>query len=46
MENYVNRSLSDKSMNFGIMVVHDITKDISYIVFVLLEFPPLLKEHP
>ena len=30
MENYVNRQLSDKSMNFGIMVVHDLTNDISY----------------
>ena len=30
MENYVNRPLSDKSMKFGIMVVHDLTKDISY----------------
>ena len=30
MENYVNRQLSDKSMKFGIMVVHDLTNDISY----------------
>ena len=30
MENYVNRPLSDKSMKFGIMVVHDLTNDISY----------------
>ena len=30
MENYVNRPLSDKSMTFGIMVVHDLTNDISY----------------
>ena len=32
MENYVNRPFSDKSMKFGIMVVHDLTKDISYNV--------------
>ena len=32
MENYVNRQLSDKSMEFGIMVVHDLTNDISYNV--------------
>ena len=30
MENYVNRPLSDKSMEFGIMVDHDLTNDISY----------------
>ena len=30
MANYVNRQLSDKSMKFGIMVVHDLTNDISY----------------
>ena len=30
MENYVNRLLSDKSMKFDTMVVHDQTKDISY----------------
>ena len=30
MENYVNRQLSDKNMEFGIMVVHDLTNDISY----------------
>ena len=30
MENYVNRQLSDKSMKFGIIVVHDLTNDISY----------------
>ena len=30
MENYVNRPLSDKSMKFGIMVVHDLTNDINY----------------
>ena len=30
MENYVNRPISDKSMKFGIMVVHDLTNDISY----------------
>ena len=30
MENYVNRPLSDKSMKFGIMEVHDLTNDISY----------------
>ena len=30
MENYVNRQLSDKSMKFGIMVLHDLTNDISY----------------
>ena len=30
MEIYVNRQLSDKSMTFGIIVVHDLTNDISY----------------
>ena len=30
MENYVNGPLSAKSMKFGIMVVHDLTNDISY----------------
>ena len=30
MENYVNRPLFDKSMKFGIMVVYDLTNDISY----------------
>ena len=30
MENHVNRPLSDKSMKFRIMVVHDLTNDISY----------------
>ena len=30
MENYVNRPLSDKSMNFCKVVVHDLTNDISY----------------
>ena len=30
MENYVNRQLSDKSMKFCILIVHDLTKDISY----------------
>ena len=30
MENDVNRQLSDKSMKFGIMVVHDLTNDIIY----------------
>ena len=30
MENYVNRQLSDKSMKFCIVVVHDLTNDISY----------------
>ena len=30
MENYVICPLSDKSMKFGIMVVHDLTNDISY----------------
>ena len=30
MENYVNCQLSDKNMKFGIMVVHDLTNDISY----------------
>ena len=30
MENYANRQISDKSMKFGIMVVHDLTNDISY----------------
>ena len=28
--NYVNRPLSNKNMKFGIMVVHDLTNDISY----------------
>ena len=30
MDNYINRPLSDKSMKFGIMVVHDLTNDVSY----------------
>ena len=30
MENYVNRPLSDKSMKFCIVVVHDLTNDINY----------------
>ena len=30
MENYVNHQLSDKSMKFSIVVVHDLTNDISY----------------
>ena len=30
MENYVNRPLSDKSMKFCIVVVHDLTDNISY----------------
>ena len=30
MENDVNRQLSDKSMKFCIVVVHDLTNDISY----------------
>ena len=30
MENYVNRPLSDKSMEFCIVVVHDLTNDIRY----------------
>ena len=30
MENYVNRQLSDKSMKLCIVVVHDLTNDISY----------------
>ena len=30
MEKYVNRPLSDKSMKFGIMEVHDLTNDIDY----------------
>ena len=30
MENYVNCPLSDKSMKFGIMVIHDLSNDISY----------------
>ena len=29
MENYVNRPLSDKSMNFCIVVHHDLTNDFS-----------------
>ena len=32
MENYVNRPLSDKSMKFGKMVVHDLTNDISSLL--------------
>ena len=31
MENYVNHPLSDKSMKFCIVVVHDLTNDISSI---------------
>ena len=31
MENYVNRPLSDKSMKFCTVVVHNLTNDISYI---------------
>ena len=30
MENYVNGPLSDKSIKFCIVVVHDLTNDISY----------------
>ena len=30
MENYDNRQLSDKSMKFCMLVVHDLTNDISY----------------
>ena len=30
MENYVNRQLSDQSMKFGIIVVDDLSNDISY----------------
>ena len=30
MENYVNRPLSDKSMKFCILIVHDLINDISY----------------
>ena len=30
MENYVNRPLSDKSMNFCIVVDHDLTNDFSH----------------
>ena len=30
MENYVIRPLCDKSMKFCIVVVHDLTNDISY----------------
>ena len=30
MENYVNRQLSGKSMKFCIVVIHDLTNDISY----------------
>ena len=32
MENYVNRPLYDKSVKFCILVVHDLTNDISYNV--------------
>ena len=31
-ENDINRSLFDKSMKFCIVVFHDLTNDISYIV--------------
>ena len=30
MENYINGKLFDKNMKFYIMVVHDLTNDISY----------------
>ena len=30
MENFANRPLSDKSMKFGKMVVHELTNDIIY----------------
>ena len=30
MENYINVKLFDKNMKFGILVVHDLTTDISY----------------
>ena len=30
MENYINCPLSDKRMKFCIVVVHDLTNDISY----------------
>ena len=30
MENYTNRKLFDKNMKFCILVVHDLTNDISY----------------
>ena len=30
MDNYVNGPLSDKNMKFYIMVVNDLTNDISY----------------
>ena len=30
MENYINGKLFDKNMNFCILVVHDLTNDISY----------------
>ena len=32
MENYINAELFDKNMNFCILVVHDLTNDISYDV--------------
>ena len=35
MENYVNCPLSDKSMKFCIVVVHDLTNDISYSTSIL-----------
>ena len=30
MENYINRKLFDKIMKFCILVVYDLTNDISY----------------
>ena len=30
MENYINGKLFDKNMKFCILVVHDLTNDISY----------------
>ena len=30
MENYINGKLVDKNMKFCILVVHDLTNDISY----------------
>ena len=29
-ENYINGKLFDKNMKFGILVVHDVTNDITY----------------
>ena len=41
MENYVNRPLSDKSMKFCIVVVHDLTNDIKARSHQRPDQPPL-----